>query len=288
MRERKGVLSKVLTDWDDELHEALAHPIRRRIIESCQENNRLFSEFLKLISNGNHGKLGFHLRALRGLVELEPSTKKYRLTDRGWLAAELIWDTRFLTARSGRSLQTKPARYARRLRLRDHGVLFYDTEDFKHKITFPFLEAGLLKGEAIVYLVSEHKLDSESREIQGYMMDVDYFRKEAFTIMSSYEWYLKKGRAHAETIVANWQTLLEEKLNAGFTGLRVAGEMEVFFDHAKINDLLIYEETLGRQLSPSICALCLYEKPRLDNKQILTLHQSHGHTILRGKCIKST
>jgi len=66
-----------LSDWDDEIHTALAHPIRRRIIECLQGSNNLsFSELLKCVAIPNHGKLGFHIRALRGLAEQEPSTKK--------------------------------------------------------------------------------------------------------------------------------------------------------------------------------------------------------------------
>ena len=129
-----------------------------------------------------------YLRTLGGLVELEPSTKKYRLTDRGKLTNELIRNIRFTTSKGKQD--AKIIRYVRSLKLKDHAVLFHHTEGFKHKILFPFLEVGLSKDEAVVYLVSEHKLDSENREIQRYGIDFD--RKGAFTIMSADEWYLKK------------------------------------------------------------------------------------------------
>jgi len=280
-----------LKDWDDEIQGALAHPIRRHIIEYLLERKGLsFHELLKFVAVRNHGKLGFHLRALRvwGLVELEPRMKKYRLTDRGRLAAELMWDTRFLIARSERNIALQPRRYARRLRLGDHAVLFYDTEDIKREISFPFLKAGLLRGEAVVYLVSEHKLDSEGRETQRYGISIDYFGKGAFTIMPADEWYLKKGKAQAETIIANWLTLAKEKLKAGFTGLRAATEMEIFFKYAKIKELLRYEATLGRQLAPNICGLCLYNMHRLDEKEFIPLNKSHGHSIFKGIALKTT
>ena len=152
--------------WDDEIHRALSHPIRRRIIECLQENDLSFRELVKRIAISNHGKLGFHIRALKGLVEHDPSMKKYRLTDRGQLAGELIWDVRFIIDRGGRDLAYEPTRYVRRLRFGDHAVLYYDTENIKREITYSFLEAGIPKGEAIVYIVSEHKLNSEAREIQ--------------------------------------------------------------------------------------------------------------------------
>lgn len=274
-----------MKSWDNEIHRALAHPIRRQIIECLEERDNLsFHELLRYIDIRNHGKLGFHIRALkvRGLVEHDPLMKKYRLTDRGQFACELMWDTRFLIARRGRNLTLEPRRYVRRLRLGDHTVLFYDTEDVKREISFPFLEAGLLKGEAVVYVVSENKLDSEGREIQRYGLSVDRFPKEAFTIMPSYECYLKKGKAQAKTIIANWLALAKEKQKAEFTGLRAAGEMEVFFDYVKTKELLRYEVALGRKLAPNLCGLCLYDMHRLDGKQFTRLNKCHGHSIFKG------
>jgi len=282
-----------LKNWDDDIQRALAHPIRRHIIEHLLERNNLsFHELLKFVAVRNHGKLGFHVRVLRvrGLVELEPRMKRYRLTDRGHLAGELIWDTRFLIAKGGRNLVLEPRRYVRHLRLGDHAILYYDAEDVKRETSFPFLEAGLLRGEAVVYLVSEHKLDSEGREIQRYGISVEYFQKEAFTVMSADEWYLKKGKAQAETIIANWLTLVKEKQKAGFTELRAATEMEVFFDYAKSKELLRYEATLGRQFAPNVpvCALCLYNMHSLDEKQFIQLNKSHGHSIFKGIALKMT
>jgi len=174
----------------------------------------------KQITISNHGKLGFHIRTLHGLVERDPVLERYRLTDRGQLAAELLWDVRFIIARGGRDLSREPTRYVQRLKLRDHAILFYDTEGVKRKITFPFFEAGLPKGEAVVYLVSEKKLDSENREIQGYGISTAHLRNEAFTLMSADEWYLKKRKAQAKTIIANWFALLKKKQCARATNPR--------------------------------------------------------------------
>ncbi len=224
---------------------------------------------------------------MRGLVERESSMKKYRLTDRGQLASELIWDIRFIIARGGRDLAHEPTRYVRHLRFGDHAVLYYDIEDIKREITFSFLEAGLPKGEAVVYIVSEHKLSSEAREIQRYGISGDYLRNGTFTIMSAHEWYLEKGKAQAKTIIANTMALLEEKQKAGFTGLRGAGEMDVFFNYAKNRELLAYEAALGRQLSPNLCGMCLYNTHRLEEKQIIQLNKYHGHAIFKDTALKT-
>ncbi len=275
-------------EWDDDLHRALSHPVRRQIIEYLQKQKALyFHELLQCATTLNHGKLGFHLRALKGLIEREPSTNKYRLTDKGKLAAEVICTVRLTMAKDELTLTHEPTTYVRRLELGDHAVLFYDTEEIKRKISFPFIEAGILKGEAVVYLTSEHKLDSEKQEIQKYGINLDNINKETLTIMSAEEWYMKKGKAQAKTIMDNWLTLVKEKQKAGFAGLRVAGEMEVFFNYTKTKELLRYETTLGRQLPPSACALCLYKTSKLDEQQFIQLNHSHGHSIFKGIAFKT-
>jgi len=106
--------------------------------------------------------------------------------------------------------------------------------------------------------------------------------------MSATEWYIKKGKTQAKTIIDNWLTLVKEKQKAGFTGLRAAGEMEVFFNYAKNKELLRYEATLDRQLPPTMCALCLYDTHRLDEQELIQLTHSHGHSIFKGIAFKTT
>jgi len=240
---------------------------------------------MKYTDLSNHGKFGFHLRALRdaGLVGFDLSTKGLCLTERGQLLAEILLDTRFLIAREGLDLVYEPERYVRRLRFGDHAVLFYNTKEGKHRITLPFLLGGLVKGEAVAYIVLEDKLDSESQELKRYGININRFPKGAFTMMSAEDWYFRKGKAQGETIIGNWQKLLNEKQNAGFQGLYVAGDMDIFFDTGKTEELMRYESMLGKQFDFNMCALCLYDSNRFqDNEeQLIQLNQYHGHSIFQ-------
>jgi len=266
-----------MNTWNSLFQKAMSHPIKRKIIECLRDADLSFSELLNSVSVSNHGKLGYHLRGLKEFVEPEPLTKKYRLTNKGRILAELIRDFRSIT-----SMNAAYVTYVQGLRMGDHAFALYAGEVFKRKISFPFLEAGLVRGEAVVYFVAEDKLTSEFKEIQRYGIDPVHLQKEAFTIMSAYEWYIDKGRAHAETVLANWQNLLKEKEKAGFTGLRGACEMEVFFNYAKSQELQRYEELLGRQIDESICRLCLYNAGRVDTEQFVRVYRSHGHIIQEG------
>jgi len=262
-------------NWDYDIHRAMSHPVNRKIIDCLHDENLGFTELLnKVGDDGNHGRFGYHLRTLSKFVELEPTTKKYRLTDKGKLLSAVIHDFRFLTSKG-----KEASRYAERLTIGDHAVAFYDNDDFKRQISFPFLKAGLSSGEATVYIVSEEKLDSEIREIQEYGIDLDRLPTEAFTIMSASEWYLRKGRAKAKTIVTNWQTLTHQKKKAGFTGVHAAGETAVFINNGKTEELLRYGEALGRQLAFDLCVLCLYDKNILEERHITRVLHCHGHMI---------
>jgi len=194
------------------------------------------------------------------------------------LASRLTRNTRFSNHENKRD--NKLIQYIHSLRLKDHAILFYPTENSKLKMLSPFLEVGLSKGEAVIYLAPEHKLDRETRQIQGYDINLDL--KQAFTILSADEWYLRKGKARPETIIANLLTLHKENQKRGFTGTRIAGDIEVFFNHAKTAELLRYEKLLGRQFATKICALCLYDIRRLDENQLTQVIKCHGHIISQG------
>jgi hypothetical protein len=112
--------------------------------------------------------------------------------------------------------------------------------------------------------------------------------QEAFTIMSACEWYLRKGKAKSKTITANWQTLIQEKKKAGFSGVLAAGEMAVFINNGRSEELLRYEESLGRQLAFDLCGLCLHDKNILEEEHFLRVFKCHGHVIskdLLGKTV---
>jgi len=278
----------MLNFWDDQIHRALAHPLRRRIIAYLQERTKgSFTELLKHAGIHDHGKLGFHLRALGELIRYDRSGTGYRLTGRGQLAYELILDQQFHLAGGAMDLALEPRRYARRLKPGDHAVLFHDTEDVKRAISFPFLKAGLLNGEAVTYVVPEHKLDSEAWNIKRYGINEDLFPKDAFTIMSAEEWHLKEGRAQTGKMIAELQHLIVEKRKARFKGLRIAGEMGVFLDHGESEELIKFEAALGRQLAPDLCVLCLYEIYKLNEEQFLQVNKSHGHSIFKGIAVKT-
>jgi hypothetical protein len=97
--------------------------------------------------------------------------------------------------------------------------------------------------------------------------------------MSAEEWYMRPGKASPHTIVDNWSKLVQEKMREGYKGLQAAAEMDVFFENSKTSELVAYERKLGRKFPQSICGMCMYDTPRLEPGQVMSLIETHGHGI---------
>jgi hypothetical protein len=260
---------------EKDVFRACCHPTKRKIVELLAEENLSFTQLQNRINGScDSGGFGYHLRRLVGFVEFDPSSKKYKLTYRGNLLLGIIREfcSRVLKG-------NQPLRYAEQLVLRDHAFALFKSESFKRDIVFPFFKVGLSRGYAAFYAVGEEKLDAEVLALKKHGIDLESLPKEAFTVLPSFEWYIQKGKAEAKTIIENWQMLLEEKKEVGFAGLQVAGEMAAFIDNGKGNELRQYEESLGRQIGLDMCAICLYDKKRFEERGFLQVFKSHGHII---------
>ena len=273
------IRAEMLMNSTSKLLKILSHSTRRRIIKRLEEQGSLsFNDLLKLVNSKNHGELGFHLRALKGLIE-QKSSDEYSLTHEGIRAAGLLDDISLTLARTRQDVLNSPIRYVQSLVFGDHAFFPCDSETDRKDACFSYLRAGLANGEATVFFAREQKLDSYVHEIQRYGISAERIDEEALIIMSAEEWYINKGEAHAQTIISNWTKLLKAKQKAGFLGLRGAGEMDVFFDCAKTRELLTYERMLGREFTQNLCALCIYDDNRLDEGQFRQMVTFHGHII---------
>ncbi len=77
----------------DETFEAIAHPLRIKILELLTERPMGFSELKKELGIKSSGKLDFHLKKLNGLITLNEEGK-YTLTKEGYAALQAIKNIR--------------------------------------------------------------------------------------------------------------------------------------------------------------------------------------------------
>jgi hypothetical protein len=263
--------------WDDKIHRAMTNSIKRKIIDSLSKENMSFTQIQNSIGDvGDHGKLGYHLRTLREFVEFDTEQRKYRLNDRGELLARIMRDYR-----SQLSKVPEYSTYIQGLKPGAHVLCLYSDNEFKRQIVFPFIKTGLSRGYAGAYFASEHKLDSDVKAIKEYGIDLDTIPEAAFTVMSSREWYLRKGKAEPETMRINMERLVREKKGAGFVGLVVSGEAGVLIENGFGEECVKYEESVGRQLPSDRYAVCLYNYNMLKENINNRILNSHGHIITK-------
>jgi len=70
---------------------SLKHPIRHKIVELLSQNNELsFTQLMRELEIDDKGKLSFHLRKMKELIEQDNKTKKYRLSNIGRSSYNII------------------------------------------------------------------------------------------------------------------------------------------------------------------------------------------------------
>jgi hypothetical protein len=127
--------------------------------------------------------------------------------------------------------------------------------------------------------MKEFGLDTSVDEKSGGLRVVDYR-----------EWYIVDGKFDIGKTLSLWEGSLQEALAKGFKGLRVTGEMSCFFRNHMLNELVIYERALHRELTVPIEAICAYDdtvvlKGAEDNDYLriyLDLITAHGTILFVG------
>ena len=181
-----------------------------------------------------------------------------------------------------------PITYVEKLWCGDHAMLLYRDEIVSRSISISFLNSGLQRGAAGVYLASERRIDQVTSELRRRGIATEEREKKgAFAVMSAEEWYLRRGKASADMIIGNWLKLAKDKIKEGYKGLQAVGETDCFFDNGEVKELMVYEKKLGKRFSLPVCALCVYDAARVEPKHFWPLVEAHGHGVFQGTSFKS-
>ncbi len=173
--------------------------------------------------------------------------------------------------------------YTRNLSLGNHGVFFYRSSSEKHEVVFNFFQAGLEKGEGVVYVASQETAKQIRRQMTTFGLDVDTVEKDGALKIFDYDnWYIIDGEVNVPHIITRGSRLFDEAMEIGLTGLRGCGETACFFEHAKQKELVEYELMIGRKFDLPMTALCAYDADHaksLDDISFFNLLHAHGPVI---------
>jgi len=150
--------------------------------------------------------------------------------------------------------------FVKSMQVKDHAILFYSNRTDKREVLFTYLKAGLDAGEAAIYVASEESPDEIKRAMKDFGLNSEQYEKSrALRVVDYRDWYIIEGKFDISKVFALWEQSLKESFANGFKGLRVTGEMSCFFKHHMLNELVVYERALHRELETPMKAICAYD-----------------------------
>jgi len=159
-------------------------------------------------------------------------------------------------------LSQEISNFIEEIKTRDHLILFYDTEERKRSVLFPYLKDGLLNNKGVIYI-------------------------EEFTdkikISTCEEWYIRDAGAEPLRVINKWKKAYQYFDERGL-GLRVMGETSCFFRNNLVRELMRYEYALHRILNVPMDAICSYNLRTIVDTGytdvIMPLFLAHGGSII--------
>lgn len=113
-----------------------------------------------------------------------------------------------------------------KLRAHDHACLIYRTKQQQLEAAIPYIRVGLAENEQCVYIADENTVDEVLGELRAAGIDVDSAQAEGrLAVVPSQAAYLREGSFDVEGMMGFLDFSLNAALEAGFSGLRVMGEM---------------------------------------------------------------
>ncbi len=183
----------------------------------------------------------------------------------------------------------KLLRILKDLRPRDHVILFYESQQVKRNTLFSYIDRGLRKGEAGIYICSEESPDEIRHAMVKYGIDVKPLEKSgALHILPYTEMYIRDGEFDLNFVMDTWNNWYNDAITKGFKGVRATGEMSCFIEHGLIDDLIDYEHALHTVLDIPMTAICAYNTDMLSKVEnpvdiYSELVRAHGKILYAGR-----
>jgi hypothetical protein len=141
-----------------------------------------------------------------------------------------------------------------------HFYQFYRNAEDYLRVILPYFKAGILKGDACLWIVSQ-RIGVESAlhaAAQTGLVFQEALRTEQLSVLPSETWYLCHGLFDEDQSIANAEKFYQNILTRGFKTLRGGGDAPVL-GHSEWQKLHDYEAKMGGFIqSHTIIALCAY------------------------------
>ncbi len=159
----------------------------------------------------------------------------------------------------------------------DHLCLAFDDDAEQRRVATRYVADGLRRGERVLYLLDRDSPDTVREWLRAAAADVPAALASGQLRVAAWDGSSVSGRFDAEAMIGTLRRELHESLDAGYTGLRVSGEMAWALrgvpDAAQIRR---YETKVTEVFSASrASAVCQYDARLLDADQLAAVDLCH-------------
>ncbi len=180
--------------------------------------------------------------------------------------------------------------FVKKMKSREHVVLFYTSPQDKNEVLFTYLKSGLEREMAAAYVKSQQSPEQTKEAMRKFGIDVQKYEKRgALKVIDYRNWYIIGGKFDASKTLQMWKDLLAEVKKKGFKGLRVTGEIACFFENNMTKELMEYEKALHRTLELPMTAICAYDQQTVAEqgsvealKVMFDLLRAHSTALVMG------
>jgi len=172
-----------------------------------------------------------------------------------------------------------------KIHVHDHLCLIYETREEQFAAVIPYLRIGLERGEKCLYVVDDTTADMVINEMRAAGMDVETAMESGkLAIVSKQDAYLQQGFFDPDWMIDFLKRSVDEAKAAGFSALRVTGEMTwVLGGDPGSERLMEYEAKLNYFLPEhDMLAICQYNRSFFPPKIIKDVISTHPLVICGG------
>jgi chemotaxis family two-component system sensor kinase Cph1 len=172
-----------------------------------------------------------------------------------------------------------------KLGIHDHLCLIYETQEEQFSTVIPFLKIGLERGEKCLYVVDDNTLAMVIDGMRAAGLDVDASMGSGkLAIVTKQDAYLKQGFFDPDWMISFLKSATDEARAAGFSALRITGEMTwVLGGDPGTERLMEYEAKLNYFFPENdSLAICQYNRNRFSPEIIKDVISTHPIVVCGG------
>ena len=167
----------------------------------------------------------------------------------------------------------------------DHYCGIYRTDEDQRAIIIDFVRDGVARGEKMIYIVNVQSAEQLRATLAAAGIAAEALvDKGQLVILTAKEAYLKHGNFDPDKMIELLREETDAALAAGYTALRVTGEMTWALSGEPGSERLVeYESRLNHFFPSRKCyAVCQYDRRRFDAEMLLDILHTHPK-VLFGK-----